>query len=91
MTTKTKGPLAPPPKEATGPAWETPPWTAEERLQRIQALGQRLNGHVEFMGGLGNLNGTSAEAKDKAITLFYERLTALEKQLARILEDLRLG
>ena len=40
---------------------------------------------------VGNVNGTSAEAKDKAVTTFYERMAALERQLGRIQEDLQIG
>ena len=92
MSTKTKspGPRLPVEQPPAGP-WPTPPWTTEERLQRIEALGQRVAGHVEFMCRVGTLIGVSAEAKDKAVTVFYERLTVLEAQLARIQEDLRLG
>ena len=71
--------------------WPTPPWTTEERLKRIEAMTQRINGYVEFMRQISNLNGSSAEAKDKAVAAFYERMVALERQLGRIQEDLRLG
>jgi hypothetical protein len=54
-------------------------------------MGQRISGYVQFMCKVGNLNGTSAEAKEKAVTAFYERLAALEHQLGRIQEELRLG
>jgi hypothetical protein len=40
---------------------------------------------------VGNVNGTSAEAKDKAVTTFYDRMAALERQLGRIQEDLQIG
>jgi hypothetical protein len=40
---------------------------------------------------VGNLSGTSLEAKDKAVAVFYERLRSLEQQLERIQLDLRLG
>jgi hypothetical protein len=38
---------------------------------------------------VGNLNGTSAESKDKAVAAFYERMAALERQLGRIQETSR--
>jgi len=63
----------------------------EERLQRIEAMNRRINAYVRFRCKAGNLNGTSAEAKDKAVAAFYERMAALERQLGRIQEDLQLG
>ena len=80
-----------PPLLPRGVAAANAPRTTEECLRDIEALGQRINGYVAFMGQVGSLGGTSAEAKDKAITAFHERLTVLERQLARIHEDLRLG
>jgi hypothetical protein len=65
--------------------------TAQERLQGIATLGQRINVYVQFMCAVGNLSGTSAEAKEKAIAAFYEQMVALEGALCRIQEDLRLG
>jgi hypothetical protein len=70
---------------------QTAPLTTEQRLRLIEALGQRINGHVQFMCAVGSLNGTSAEAKDNAVAAFHERLAILEVQLARIQEELRLG
>jgi hypothetical protein len=72
-------------------SWQTPPWTLEEHLQRIQALGQQITGHVQFMCAVGTLSGTSVEAKEKAVAAFYARLGVLERQLGRIREDLQLG
>jgi hypothetical protein len=72
-------------------AWQTQPWTTEEFLQQIEAMGQRINRYVQFMCSIGSLNGSSGEAKQKAITAFYERLTVLERQLVRIQDDLQLG
>ena len=87
--------LPPAPARGDGP-WarflkEAPPLTTEEGLLRIAALGKQVAAHVEFMCGVGNLSGTSAEAKDVAVAAFCERLTALERELARIQEELRLG
>ena len=69
----------------------TPPWNTEDRLVHIEALGKRIDQHIRFICSVGKLNGTSAEAKDKAVTVFYERLRSLERQLDRIHEDLQLG
>jgi len=71
--------------------WPTPPWTTEERLNRIEAMSQRISGYVQFMSQVGNLNGSSAEAKEKAVADFYERMVILERNLGRIQEDLQLG
>lgn len=68
-----------------------PPLTTEDRLARIQALGQRVDGYIQFMCQVGSLNGTSAEAKERAVTAFYERMVIVESQLGRIHEALRLG
>jgi len=95
MTTKAKVPsaFAPSPVGGLPPAgpWPTPPGTTEERLQRIEAMSQRISGYVQFMCKVEHLNGSSGEAKDRAVAAFYERLAALERQLARIQEELRLG
>jgi hypothetical protein len=63
----------------------------EEHLLHIEALGQRISGHIQFMCQAGSLHGTSAEAKERAVTAFYERMVVVERQLGRIQEDLRLG
>jgi hypothetical protein len=63
----------------------------EERLERIEVLGERISSYVNFMCQVAKLNGTSAEAKERAVSAFYERLVAAESQLSRIHEDLRLG
>ncbi len=64
--------------------------TLEERLQRIEAIAQKINGYIQFMCQVATLNGTSAEAKEKAVTVFYERMVIVESQLSRIHEDFRL-
>jgi len=71
--------------------WLAPPATLEEHLQRIKVMNDRIRGYVEYMGTIDNLTGTSAEAKEKAIAAFYERMVVLERHLGRIQEDLRLG
>jgi hypothetical protein len=63
----------------------------EEGLQRIQALGQRIKVYVQFICAVGKLDGSSAEAKQKAVAVFYDRLLLMEQELGRIQEALRLG
>lgn len=70
--------------------WLTPPWSLEERLQRIEIMGQKIDGHVRFMCQVGSLDGASTEAKERAVAAFYERMVIVEKQLGRIPENLRL-
>jgi hypothetical protein len=94
MTAKTTSPrrvIAPRSMDQpyAGP-WPTPPWTTEECVQRIEAMSQRISGYIQFMCTLSDLNGTSAEAKDKAILAFYERMVVLERQLGRIQEEVQL-
>ena len=95
MTTKasvTSRPAAPPFAVAPWTGFSlTPPCTMEQRLQRIEAMGQRIASYIQFMGQVAGLNGTSAEAKERAVTNFYERLLVAERQLGRIQEDLQLG
>ena len=97
MTTKAKAasrvsvPAPAPWGEGQPDRWLTPPWTLEERLERIEALGQRIDGFIRFMCQVASLKGTSAEAKERAVTAFYERMVVLESQLSRIHENLRLG
>ncbi len=68
-----------------------PPVTTEERLLRIQVLGERIAAYVQFMGAVGDLKGSSLEAKENAVGAFYERLSTAERQLGRIHNDLQLG
>ena len=94
MATRTNGPSGAanlPQNEMPMASWLTPPWTMEEHLERIEALGQRINACIRFICQVGSLDGTSAEAKAKAVTAFYNRMVAVESQLSRIQEDLRLG
>jgi hypothetical protein len=68
-----------------------PPGTTEEYQQRIEWLGQRIDGYVQFMCRMGNLEGTSAEAREKAVAAFYEQMVVVERELGRIHEDFQLG
>jgi hypothetical protein len=94
MTTTAKAPCARRPDQA-GPwppsPWDAPPFTAEEHLKRIEALGERIAGHFRFMCQVGSLSGTSAEMKTQAIAAFYERAILMETQLGQIQEELRHG
>jgi hypothetical protein len=81
-----KAPLA-----ATAELPRTPPATAEEFLLHIGVLGKRVAEHVAFMSAVERLCGTSAEAKNKALASFYERLVAMEQELNRVREELELG
>jgi hypothetical protein len=92
--TANKSPL---PAAALRPEWgtqtaisQTSPCTPEERRQRIEALGSQIAGYVRFMCNSGDLGGTSAEAKEKAVAAFYEQLVLAEHRLGRIHEGLRL-
>jgi hypothetical protein len=70
--------------------WPTSPWTTEERLERIRVMGQQINGSIEFMCQVDTLNGTSTEAKEKAVAAFYEWMVTAQRQLGRIQEALQL-
>jgi hypothetical protein len=94
MPTKVLPPAEPLPFGKDLPAMPlsaSPPWTTEERLLRIQTMGRQILGYIEYMCQVGSLSGTSAEAKERAVTAFYERMVVVERQLGRIQEDLRLG
>jgi len=65
------------------------PMTTDERLKQIEVLRQRIDQAVDFL--CSTRNGTSAEAKEKAIVSFHERMVLLEGQLSRIKEELLLG
>jgi len=69
----------------------TPPVTLEDHLLRIQVLGKRVTEYVQFMAAIEKVSGTSPEAKQKAVAVFYERLLVLERVLGRIQEELQLG
>lgn len=94
MTTKAKLRSRPAPRILAGAALTgtglTPPWTTQERLQRIEAMGQRIDSYIKFMCQIDSLTGTSAEAKERAVIAFYEQMVAVESQLRSIQEDFRL-
>ena len=93
MRTKAKAPPrtpAPAPPPDLG-LWPTPPWTLEERVRHIEAMGQRIDGFIRFMCQAPTMTGASGEAKERAVKAFYERLVIVETQLGRIHDELRLG
>jgi hypothetical protein len=71
------------------PVATTPVWTTEERLPRIEAMAQRINGYVQFMCQRSNLN-CSSEATEKAVRAFYEQMVIMERQLGRIQGEFQL-
>jgi len=91
-TKKPPPPAAPPAREPLrpGPA-HRPEMTTQDRLREIEMLRQRVNDYAAFMCRVDGLTSTSAEAKEKAVAAFHERMVALERQLGRIQEALRLG
>jgi hypothetical protein len=91
MATKTKAKAAAADWGSASDVLLTPAFTTEERLQRLVLLGQRIEGYIQFMCKIDRLNGSSHEAKEKAVSLFYDRLLMLEKSLNRIQEEVRLG
>jgi hypothetical protein len=71
-------------------SWVAPPATLDDCFARIRVLGERITGYVRFMSAETNLTGTSNEVKRRGVELFYERLRAAERDLARVHEELRL-
>jgi hypothetical protein len=67
------------------------PFNTDEAIQNIESMRERINGYIQFMSQVGSLKGTSAEAKEKAVAAFHERMIVLERQLGRIHDDLREG
>ncbi len=70
--------------------WSTPGATMLERIERIDALGQRIGGYIKFMSQVGEMTGSSTEAKERAVSAFYENLLMVEQQLRRIQENFQL-
>lgn len=68
----------------------THPVTTAERLRHIRALGQRIAAYVRAMCAATRQDGSSAEAKERAVALFYERLRGVEQELGRIHDEFRL-
>lgn len=92
MTARTKrSPRIAEPVKATWAAPDlAPPLTTEDKLEHIRALGKRVEEHVRFMSKVANLHGVSAEAKTRAVALFYQRLALTESELAEVANNLQL-
>src|SRR4051794_32918390 len=91
MTPRTIIPMTPRlPAPRAKKLWPMPPATSEERLERIEALGQRIAGYVQFMCAAGTPHGASPDAKKKAVDAFYEKTVVLDPQLAHTHETSQL-
>jgi hypothetical protein len=91
MTMKTRRRIpVPTDAEAVAELLRTPPVTTTDRLVRIRVLGQRIAGYIRFMESIATTEGASAEAKDRVVAVFHERMVLLERELARIQENFRL-
>ncbi len=77
--------------EASTELLRSVPLTTQDRLEHIHALGQRVGAYVKFMCTIGRMEGSSAESKDRAVAIFYDRLFILEQELARIHDNVLLG
>jgi hypothetical protein len=71
-------------------AGSRPPHSLEERLQCIEAMGRQIEEYIQYLRQVVGSSGTSVEAKERTVAVFYERLAAAQQQLHRIQEDLRL-
>ncbi len=69
----------------------TQPNSMDDYLLRIRALGDRIRGYVQFMASVENMNGSCLEAKRRSMSLFYERLVLMDRELNRIQEELQLA
>jgi hypothetical protein len=85
-------PRATAPVVARKPTTTSPsqPLTMEERLHRIATMRIRIDGYIQFMCQIAELTGTSAEIKERAVTVFYEQMVLVERQLGRIHDEFRL-
>jgi hypothetical protein len=77
--------------ESSSELLRTIPLTTDDRLEHIHALGQRVGGYVKFMCTIARMEGSSAESKERAVAVFYDRLFTLEQELARIHDNVLLG
>jgi hypothetical protein len=79
-----------PAREILQGSWVTPPADLEERLRRIEILRQKIDGYIQFMGQVASQNGASLEARERAVTAFYEQMVEAERNLSRVHEVFRL-
>jgi hypothetical protein len=56
----------------------------------MEALGQRIADHIFFMCGPNTLNGSSAEAKERALEAFYQQMIVVERDLDRARQQFQL-
>lgn len=68
-----------------------PTFTSDERIEAIENMRKRVNVYVDYMIAAGNLTCSSAEAKETALAAFHDHMAGMERRLARIYEELRLG
>ncbi len=90
MTSLTRKANPVPPSRELRERWPIAPQTLDERLQRIEAMGQRITAYIQFMCQVETLTGCSDEAKERGVTAFYDRMIVVENQLRKIQENLRL-
>lgn len=65
--------------------------STEQRLREVGEMLKRVNEYTEFMCGSAGRAATSHEAREQAVAAFHERMAVLERQLARIHDEFRLG
>jgi hypothetical protein len=78
-------------KETVQELLMTQPHSMDDYLVRIRALGDRIRGYVQFMATVEGLNGSCLEAKRRFMSLFYDRLVLMDRELNRIQEELQLA
>jgi hypothetical protein len=90
MKSKAASPLAQlhPDLDPLNDLLRTPPQTTEDRLLHIAALGRRIQQYIKFMSDIGNMTGSSIEAKELAVIVFHDCLATLEPQLGDVPEEL---
>jgi hypothetical protein len=77
------------PCAAPRPGWRAS--TTQERLIDLERMREQINGYTSFICQIASLRGTSIESKENAVADFHDWMAVLERQLARIHDELRLG
>lgn len=72
------------------PAAEPQLLTLEERLHRIETLGNRIRGHIDAIARIAHEPGTSPDGKERAVKAFHEKIILVESELGRIREELQM-